>query len=244
MEVQRRLQSQLVVLQDLEAHSRIDNVREDLDIQVIHGNDIRRGRSTLGAGPSNDDRLQLRITCRADNADGQSTTDEEDTETGVDGLERELDVGARALGLGSDHGNVLGADDGEAGRPQRAEETFEATEITSARVEVRQERAGVVPVPEAVDVALRVASNHGDEGEKEQGEDQNDLSTRKPELRLAISLDGQDVDETVKVSTIQSNQARTKQDYEVLGSTKGALETTTFEDAALGSGTNEIPTSA
>lgn len=43
---------------------------------------------------------------------------------------------------------------------------------------------------EAIGVMGRVSTNHGDEGEKEQGEDQNDLSTRQPEFSFTISFDG------------------------------------------------------
>lgn len=40
---------------------------------------------------------------------------------------------------------------------------------------------------------LRVAANHCDEGEEEQGEDQDDLAAGQPEFGLAVGSDGQDI---------------------------------------------------
>jgi hypothetical protein len=43
-------------------------------------------------------------------------------------------------------------------------------------------------------------SGHSDEGEKEQGEDQNDLSAGQPEFGFTISFDSQDVKEATPES--------------------------------------------
>jgi len=48
--------------------------------------------------------------------------------------------------------------------------------------------------PEAIGIVSRVAAHHGDEREREEQEDQNDLATRQPEFSFAICTDSQDVD--------------------------------------------------
>ena len=48
---------------------------------------------------------------------------------------------------------------------------------------------------EAIGVVGRVSANHGDEGEEEQGEYQNDLPTGQPEFGFTIGFDDQDVEE-------------------------------------------------
>ena len=52
-------------------------------------------------------------------------------------------------------------------------------------------------MPEAIGVVLRVATNHGDEGEEEQDEDQEDLSCGQPELGLAKGRDGENINQPI-----------------------------------------------
>lgn len=54
----------------------------------------------------------------------------------------------------------------------------------------------MVPVAESVGVMLGIAADHGDEGEGEDDEDQQNLAARKPELGFAISFDCEDIEET------------------------------------------------
>lgn len=42
---------------------------------------------------------------------------------------------------------------------------------------------------------MGVAANHGDEGEKEQREDQDDLTTGQPEFSFAVRPHGQNVED-------------------------------------------------
>ena len=53
---------------------------------------------------------------------------------------------------------------------------------------------------EAISIMGGVSTNHSDEGEKEQGEDQNDLSAGQPEFGFTISFDSQDVKEATPES--------------------------------------------
>ena len=50
---------------------------------------------------------------------------------------------------------------------------------------------------EAIRIMGWVSTNHCDEGEKEQGEDQDDFAAGEPEFGFTISLDRQYVQETV-----------------------------------------------
>lgn len=110
----------------------VDQVRQALDAKVGHGNNIgRRSRVTRATG-SEVDLDEGRVVVGANDTDGQGTNDEEDAESVVHGLEGRLDVVGRALGLGRDHGDVLGTDDGEGSAPEGGEETFEPAFVASA----------------------------------------------------------------------------------------------------------------
>ena len=112
---------------------------------------------------------------RSDDADSQSTDDEEDHESSIDHLESALDVRAWTNSLRRDDGDVLWSDDGEDGGMEGREETLESTE--RAVGDVLLEGLAVVEVAEAVDIVLRVSSHHGDEGEEEEGEDEDDFAS-------------------------------------------------------------------
>ena len=185
-------------LREATEYLRIDDVREDLDIQVPHSNDVWRGCGTAVASLGHN-LLEGWVAGAADDADGQRTNDEEDTESGVDHLEGALDVDSGALRLGGDHGDVLGTDDGERGRPQCGQEAFEFGECARFS-KVWLESIATSEVTEAVGVALRVTADHGDEGEEEQREDQNDLAAGKPELSLSVCFDSENVNVTRRES--------------------------------------------
>jgi hypothetical protein len=57
----------------------------------------------------------------------------------------------------------------------------------------------VLPVAEAVRIFLRVAAAHGDEGEGEHDEDQDDLTAGQPKFGFTEDLDGEDVENTVRL---------------------------------------------
>lgn len=95
----------------------IDNVREDTDIESVHGHDVGRGGSTLALCAVDVDSNKVRVVVGENNANTESTAKEEETKSPVDSLESSLDVDSGTLGLGGHHGNVLGSDDGESGTP-------------------------------------------------------------------------------------------------------------------------------
>lgn len=119
----------------------------------------------------------------------------EETETHIDHLESGLDVSAGPDSFSSDDRNVFGTDDGEDGRSEAAQESFEASKVTGR--DVLAECASVGPVAESVGVALRVTSDHGYEGEEEEHEDQDDFAAGQPELGLSEGADCEHVDEAV-----------------------------------------------
>lgn len=161
----------------------------------LHGDDIWRGScSTTAGGGAFLDSYESGIVIGNDDADAQGTDDEEDAKPPIYGLEGGLDVHSRSLGLGSRHGDILGADDGKRGGPEGSEEPFEATEAT--RRVIFLECSRVAPVPEPVGVVFGVPATHGHQGEGEEHEDENDLATGEPELGLAIGTHSEDIQET------------------------------------------------
>lgn len=106
----------------------VHDMREHPDAEVLHGHDIRGACCAGGIATATEVDLHEGWVVVGDHdGDGQGADNEEDTEAVVDGLEGGFDVDAGALRFGGDHGDVLGADDGEAGRPERGQEAFEAT---------------------------------------------------------------------------------------------------------------------
>ena len=63
----------------------------------------------------------------------------------------------------------------------------------------------MLPVTETVGIMLRVAADHGDEGEREDDEDQDDFAARQPEFGFTKDLDGKDVEETNQSSQYKDN---------------------------------------
>jgi hypothetical protein len=59
----------------------------------------------------------------------------------------------------------------------------------------------VLPVAEPVGIVLRVAANHGDEGEGEDDEDQDDFAARQPELGFTEDLNGKNVEDTIAIES-------------------------------------------
>lgn len=53
----------------------------------------------------------------------------------------------------------------------------------------------IFPVSKAVGVALRIATDHGNEGEGEQYEDQDDFAATEPEFCLTICTDCKAIDQ-------------------------------------------------
>lgn len=55
----------------------------------------------------------------------------------------------------------------------------------------------MLPVSESVRIFLRVSADHGNEGEGEHDEDQDDLSAGQPEFGFSEDFDGEDVEDTM-----------------------------------------------
>ncbi|KAG9701357.1 putative amino acid permease, partial [Aureobasidium melanogenum] len=154
----------------------VDQVGESSDSHLLHGDDIGRGSSGTSTALDSSDNVDKHGVLRgANDAGSEGTTDEEDTETPVDGLECGLDVSAGALGLSRNHGDILWADNTERRGPKSSEESFESTK--SALASEFLESFSVFPVAEAIGVVLRVTADHGDECEREEDENKNDFST-------------------------------------------------------------------
>lgn len=178
---------------------------EDANTQISHGNDIGRGTSGAVAAASNDFD-QSWVARVANNTHSQGSADEEDAKTDIDHLERSLDVDSGAFGLGGDHGDVLGTDNSEGSRGETGEEALESPQTT--RTDVFAECATVLPVAETVRIVLGISTHHGDEGEEEEGEDQDDLAAREPELGLTVRSHGQDVDGAIGDKLAQCSFSR------------------------------------
>ena len=58
-----------------------------------------------------------------------------------------------------------------------------------------REGARRAPVPEAVAVVRRVATQHADQGEEDEADDQDDFAEGEPEFGFAVPFHGEDVDE-------------------------------------------------
>ena len=177
-------------------HEGVGDVWEHGNAQVVHGNDVGRCRSSAGTSlRASQDTRERRVVVRQDDADAQGAEDKEHAEAPVDGLEGLLDVDTRPHSLGGHHGDVLGADNTEGGRPQGSQEALKAAERPLG--EILGKRPGMRPIAEAISVVLRVAANHSHEGEGEQDQDEYNLPAGKPELSFAVAAHRDDIEYTI-----------------------------------------------
>lgn len=176
-------------------HEEVDNVRQNIDAEVLHRNDIRRGTSTGLSTFAKVDLLEGGVVGGEDDANSQRSENEEETESVVNGLEGGLDVDARSLGFGRDETDVLGSDNCETRAPQSGKEAFEATFTPFAPV--GEEGLGLCKMTESISIPLGVATAHGDEGEAEQNQDEENLSTGEPKFGFTIVADSEDVEKTI-----------------------------------------------
>ena len=180
---------------------RVDDMREHGDTEVLHRNDI--GRCTRGAVASTQDDLgQCRVSGTAYNAHSQSSADEEEAESEVNHLESGLDVNAGANCFSGNNGDVLGTDDGKQSRRHGGQEALQPTEISS--IDLLAECLAIRPISETVSVMCRVATNHGNKGEAEEGKDQDDFASGKPEFGFTVCFDRKDIDTATRSSSISS----------------------------------------
>lgn len=80
---------------------------------------------------------------------------------------------------------------------------MKASLVTLADKGVKSTR--VLPVAETIGVTLGVAANHGDKGEEEEHEEENDFATRQPKLGLTITTDSKEVQSTVAGNDTNAN---------------------------------------
>ena len=171
-------------------HHRIDDIRQDMDLQPIHRHDIRTRRRTWQASRKRIGELLIRIGDI--DADRQAAQDEKRREPVEDGIIGARHDDARVLGLARRHADIVGPGDGEAGLDEALQEAEEAAE--GAGLVELGECAGVAPVAEAEAVVQRVAAEHGHEGVEDQADDQDHFAEREPELGFAVPFYGEDVD--------------------------------------------------
>lgn len=91
----------------------IHNIGKDLDTKLLHRNDVRRCCGSRAGPVTSKNLCQSRVVVWKNDADTEGTANEEQAEPPVNRLEGVFDVDAWALGLGSDHADVLGPDDDE-----------------------------------------------------------------------------------------------------------------------------------
>lgn len=159
----------------------IHNVGEAVDAEVLHGHDVGRRSGCLLTLAAEVDPDQLLVVVGQYDARGQGTTNEEETETGVDGLESRLDVLAGVLGLGGYHGDVVGAHDVKGSGSKTAHEALETAKVALGAIRGKGVSSRL-PVAEAVGVALGVAADHGHKCESEEQKDEHDFANGQPEL--------------------------------------------------------------
>ena len=87
-------------------------------------------------------------------------------------------------------------DDCESSAPHSPKEALKTSEWTSGYV--FGEGTRVLPVTETVRVALGIAADHGDEGEGEEHQKQDDLSKGEPKLAFTVPFDDEGVDAEVQ----------------------------------------------
>lgn len=176
-------------------NSRIDDVGEDANSKILHGDDIRRSRSRTTAATQYDVG-QLWIPRTADNAHSEGSTNKEDAESQVYHFESGFDVDSWACCFCCNHGNILRTHNGEQSRRKGSYKPLKTPNVASA--DVLAEGLAITEVLETVGITSWVAANHGDKGEEEEGEDQDDLASRQPEFSFAICSYGKDIDSATR----------------------------------------------
>lgn len=152
----------------------VDQVRESIDPEILHGDHVWRGRgSSATAGLSRNDAHKSRVGIGNNDTTSQGAANEENGKPDVHGLESALDVGAWTLGLGCHHGDVLGANDSEGCRPETGEKSLKSSK--AALGTILGNRVGGVPVAKTVSITIGVTAHL------------QDLSIREFEKRVPIT---------------------------------------------------------
>jgi hypothetical protein len=133
---------------------RVDGIRQDLDPQPVHRDNVRRSRGT-GLFVLKSSR-ELGVVVRHVDADTKTPKDEEPRQTVEDGIEGSRHHDSWVLCFARSHRDVVGAGDRERRQDQTLQESEEAAQI--AFIVQRCERAWIFPVTETIAVAEWVAT--------------------------------------------------------------------------------------
>lgn len=114
------------------AEQGVHQVRQAVDPQVLHGNNVwrRRGGSAT-SHLTGEDLNEDGVGVGHNNTASKGATNEEYSETSIHGLESRLDVNAGTLGLSGNHGDVFRADNCEGCRPEAGEEALKSSQCAS-----------------------------------------------------------------------------------------------------------------
>ena len=171
----------------------IHKMGQSFDSKVRHGDNPRRSSSsavTRAIAQMNTNESGITVAKR--NTASQSSTDKEETESEVDGLEGSLDIAARMLGLGGNHGDVIGTDDEKGGGSKSSHEALKTAKITLGS-ECSECVMHVGPVAEAICVTLRITPDHRHKGKHEEDEDEEDFAEGQPEFCFTKDTDSEEI---------------------------------------------------
>lgn len=169
-------------------------MREDRDVQAIHGDDIRRSSGT-GLTLIVGIREFLGIV-RDENTDTEGTEDEEGSQTVEDGVVGAGHDLARVLSLTCSHGNIIGSGNSKGGFDETVEEANPLAK--TALVMQLGERARVLPKSETKSITLRVTAKHDNKGEEDEADDEDDFAQGSPELGLTVPFDSDKIYQCVE----------------------------------------------
>lgn len=171
-----------------EQDQHVDEIRQDGDAQVLDPDDPgRRG----GPGRAFFDRgHEPRIVRVTDDADAEHADDVEADDAPEGHLHDARDGAARVLDLARGERGQIRAGDGE-GRIDHDRE--KAQEAPGGAIGVVFVHDAVGPVAEAVDIVFGVAADHGDEGEEDEAQEEEDFGRGHDEFGFAVVLDGDEV---------------------------------------------------
>lgn len=169
-------------------------MRQDLDLEAVHGNNVRRSSCTRLAILESIRHLLVVVGYK--DANTKSAKDKEGCKTVEDGVEGSRHDLSRVFGFTSSHGDVVGSSNGEGSQNQALQETQPFTQCSV--VMCCRDRSWILPVCEAERIMLWITSAHGDESEEDEPDNQENLSEGGPELGLTVPLYGQQVDKGVQ----------------------------------------------
>lgn len=153
-----------------------------LSIALLTSNDPGRGSSTSSAALNGTE--QTGILRAADDTDSQDTKDVETNKSVEDELGNSGDGSSRVLDLTRGEGDHIRAGNGETSVEDNLPPTAEASKIALGVVGLHG--LATAPVTESISVLLGVSTAHGDEGDEEEAEQEEDLERGHDELGFTV----------------------------------------------------------